>query len=743
MKTKHLTVLFVFFSMICAQEGARYLIITHDNFYEAVTPLADWKIQKGVTTIVKKMSEIGSSHSQIRTFIVTAYNTWNPRPEFLLLVGSPNLLPSYNSTDDYYANITGDYQIELCVGRFHCATLEQCSVMVAKTLGYEKSETMHDSTWFSKGVTIVREENPADPYYQPDARYIRNLWLDAGYAHVDSLINLMGHNQNDVINAIDNGRTYVVFRGSAVSYWWSPFNVNPNNTNNGYKLPVIISATCATMTLSTGENMLGDAFLRAGTVQNPKGAVGFFGTTLVGSHISQYRSAVAKGFFRALYLDSLLTMGEACRRAKFLQDSVYHNQDRYREWNLLGDPELNLWTTTPKLLDVTYDTFVPCHAYQLNVSVLADSEPVANAKVCILKQDDIYEVGYTNSSGQVVLEINPQTLGDYLITVTGRNCFPFQGTGLVRTADVGVLTINNLPVANDSGTVVRPQAIVKNFGSTLVNFSVNFNGPGLSSTCLVQNLLPDSTLLVEFDSWTLLQRSENICRCSTALSGDENPVNDLVLDTIFVRVHDVGVNQILAPSDTVYVGDTITPLARIENYGNMIDSFQVRFNIDADSGNNRNVYEANIVLKLNSGQDTIISFPNWIVPEPGPYTGLCQTELVNDMNPTNDSLIHHFLAKPLIGILEANLENQFFGIKCSPNPFINSVLISYGQSNNQVTEIKIYNASGKLVKDFTGLSQSNTLVWDGRDNNGKRLNQGIYFIQINNFAIRNKLSKVR
>ena len=260
---------------------------------------------------------------------------------------------------------------------------------------------------------------------------------------------------------------------------------------------------------------------------------------------------------------------------------------------------------------------------------------------------------------------------------------------------------------------------------------------------MVQNLLPDSTLLVEFDSWTLLQRSENICRCSTALSGDENPVNDLVLDTIFVRVHDVGVNQILAPSDTVYVGDTITPLARIENYGNMIDSFQVRFNIDADSGNNRNVYEANIVLKLNSGQDTIISFPNWIVPEPGPYTGLCQTELVNDMNPTNDSLIHHFLAKPLIGILEANLENQFFGIKCSPNPFINSVLISYGQSNNQVTEIKIYNASGKLVKDFTGLSQSNTLVWDGRDNNGKRLNQGIYFIQINNFAIRNKLSKVR
>ena len=49
--------------LVFAQEGARYLIITHDNFYDAVLPLAEWKYLKGMKSKVTKLSDIGSNPS--------------------------------------------------------------------------------------------------------------------------------------------------------------------------------------------------------------------------------------------------------------------------------------------------------------------------------------------------------------------------------------------------------------------------------------------------------------------------------------------------------------------------------------------------------------------------------------------------------------------------------------------------------------------------------------------------------
>ncbi len=432
--------IFLLVSDIFAQTGAKYLVITHDNFVNAIKPLVDWKTKKGMKAVAIPLSQIGNTPAQIKSFIQNAYNTWNPRPEYILLVGSPDLLPAYNNYyDDYYADMTGNYQIELCIGRFHCQTLAQCSLMVAKSIGYEKSIGMEDSLWFVKGTTIVREDNPPDPYYQPDVRYIHNFWRQANYVHIDSFINTQGHNQTDVENAITNGRSFVIYRGQAVSYWWSPFNVNPSNTNNGYKLPIVISGTCATMSLAPGENMLGDAFVRAGTVQNPKGAVAFFGTTVVGSHVSQYRGAVTRGFFQALYQDNIFTLGGAAKRGKFIMDSLYPNQTRYMEWNLLGDPELNVWTRKPQKLTVDYDTMVFVQPTNLMVTVTASGAPVCSALVCVQMDSTIYTYGRTNSNGVVTLSFTPQHIGTLYLTATAPNAFPYEDSVQVRVGSMPYL----------------------------------------------------------------------------------------------------------------------------------------------------------------------------------------------------------------------------------------------------------------------------------------------------------------
>ena len=487
--------LHIFCSFALAQTGAKYLVIAHNNFVQAIRPLVEWKTKKGVLAVCVPLSVTGNTPTQIKSYILNAYNNWNPRPEFILLVGSPDLLPAYNYiTDDYYADISGNYRIELCIGRFHCQTPAQCSVMVAKTIGYEKALASQDTTWFCKGTTIIYEDYPPDPYYQPDCRYIRNLWLDAGYIQVDSFIDLAGHNQDDVINAINNGRAFVVYRDQSVGYWSQPFYFDPDNLNNGYKLPIVVSGTCATLTLSPGENMLGDDFLRAGTFQNPKGAVGFFGTSDAASHVSGYRSAVTKGFFRAIFVDSIFILGEATKRAKFIMDSLLPNQTRYREWNLLGDPELNIWTKAPKRLTVIYDTIVFLNQpTNFPVWVSFAGLPVRNALVCAMMDSTVYAYDYTDNNGLATLSFIPRNLGRIDITVTAHNFFPYEGFADVRVGNAPYLmysshTICDSPPAGNGDGVANP-------GET-INLFVKLVNSGYTTACSTKALLRTTSQFV-------------------------------------------------------------------------------------------------------------------------------------------------------------------------------------------------------------------------------------------------------
>jgi hypothetical protein len=107
---------------------------------------------------------------------------------------------------------------------------------------------------------------------------------------------------------------------------------------------------------------------------------------------------------------------------------LYHIQTRYQEWNLFGDPELNLWTAVPKLLSVTYDSIIHPTPCNVAVTVISNGAPVPNALVCLMKDTTIYEYGNTDSNGIKFFSISPQDTGTISITVTARNCHPFEGT---------------------------------------------------------------------------------------------------------------------------------------------------------------------------------------------------------------------------------------------------------------------------------------------------------------------------
>ena len=73
-----------------------------------------------------------------------------------------------------------------------------------------------------------------------------------------------------------------------------------------------------------------------------------------------------------------------------------------------------------------------------------------------------------------------------------------------------------------------------------------------------------------------------------------------------------------------------------------------------------------------------------------------------------------------------------------PNPFSASTMISFSATDlHRLPQIKIYNIKGQLVKNFEFRpdiigtnSEFTKVVWDGKDENGKQLPDGIYFYKL-------------
>ena len=409
-----------------------YLIITHDNFYNSILPLAEWKHKRGMEVEIAKTSVIGSTTSAIKSYIQTAYDTWDVPPEYVLLVGDSEYIPT-SSYDNYYATLEGgDNLVDINVGRFTADNVTQCDLMVAKTLGYKKTPYMHDLDWFRSGCLIVREDYDAgDAIYFEDTWFIWGLMDREGFAQIDTLFRRNGSDRDDVHAAITDGRVFLNFRGQGVSNWWSPFDCDPNLTNPGFKLPVVVAATCASGNFS-GDGYPCEAWFKAGTSTAPKGSVASIGTAVVDSHVAEYRSAVDQGFFNGIFNLKMYTIGEAKVNGQLNLYTLYPSETgEYNGWNVQGDPELDVWTQIPIYPDITHAASVPTGTSNLTVHVEYGGSAIQDALVCAYAPGEVYENAYTDISGDVSLTINVATADTVWITVTGHNLHPYEGYAVV------------------------------------------------------------------------------------------------------------------------------------------------------------------------------------------------------------------------------------------------------------------------------------------------------------------------
>ncbi|MCK4255956.1 T9SS type A sorting domain-containing protein, partial [candidate division WOR-3 bacterium] len=95
------------------------------------------------------------------------------------------------------------------------------------------------------------------------------------------------------------------------------------------------------------------------------------------------------------------------------------------------------------------------------------------------------------------------------------------------------------------------------------------------------------------------------------------------------------------------------------------------------------------------------------------------------------------------GVEESNNLNRIALYQITPNPFRTTTEIRYSIPIQRYVELKIYNLAGQLVKTLVNEQQkarTYIIKWNGRDDKGRSLPSGMYFIKL---KVGNKFSQTK
>ncbi len=80
---------------------------------------------------------------------------------------------------------------------------------------------------------------------------------------------------------------------------------------------------------------------------------------------------------------------------------------------------------------------------------------------------------------------------------------------------------------------------------------------------------------------------------------------------------------------------------------------------------------------------------------------------------------------------ETKALDQTTYLRVQPNPAKSNIVISYSIPSTGSLSLRIFDATGRLIRQFRGLADHrSSIVWDGCDQSGAQVAQGIYFIEM-------------
>ena len=427
-----------------------YLVIATSEGLGLCQDLIDWKAEKGYDVQIGEVPGIGSTSSAIDSWIETAYNTWPNPPEWILIIGDHDVVPTpqYGSgaADNLYGVIGSGVTPSIHVGRLTGYDTDDLPYMAGKILNYETDPYQPASSWFQDAISIGSTDFQ-DPAHSWE---YAQIFMAAGMT-VDYFCNQGGMppTTSNVFNSIEAGKSLISFIGhGSMTGWASPpcgSIGDVQSMTNGRLLPWINSIACNNGEFDSGY-CFAEAWMGEGTPANPKGAIGFMGATL-SSPVGQTDS-LAEYTFRGYFEEDIWHMGAAVDYGKMKVEEFYGTGGAAANNNMhmvFGCPEFDIFCETSPLPVMTVSCPSSVSPGVFDVTVGDAKAPIAGALVGLSQNSVLLDGAYTNGSGVASLSIGSIPTGDDCkLVVTYHNKYPYtamlpvSGTGI--GGSVGLVT---------------------------------------------------------------------------------------------------------------------------------------------------------------------------------------------------------------------------------------------------------------------------------------------------------------
>ena len=370
-----------------------FIIVTSSEFKPVADRLKAYREQPsagGLNTIVVDVSQIYNEFSSgvpdisaIRDFLKYAYDTWTPRPTFVLFFGGASYdykgilgakssyVPTWQSaesrhdvnsyaTDDFFPAFGSDMSPSLVSGRISSRTLAEANTVVDKIIRYEDQSSrdswrtrmlfVADDAWNSETGddegTMHSDDAEAvsNPGITPDELEKKKIYIAEYPTGFTSQGRRKPGAAQDIIDNINQGMLMVNYSGHGNPSVWAHESIFEVNTSipkllNADRLSVFVVATCNFSQFDDPSKYTGSELLMNKPDGGASGVISASRKVYQGGNAALNQGTNRRMFSRDAYGRLVV---ERPATALFLYKASVYNSDNDQKFFFMGDPTLRL-----------------------------------------------------------------------------------------------------------------------------------------------------------------------------------------------------------------------------------------------------------------------------------------------------------------------------------------------------------------------------------------------------------------
>ncbi len=729
------------------------LVVYHSEFEEAAKTFTEHREKYSnikvypieISKIYNEFSTGKKDPTAIRDFARMLYET-NPKFKYLLLIGDgsydsrgintdkDNFIPVYESkssldpinsytSDDYFGLLTlneGESDVlkgklDIGIGRFPVKTAKQANIFVKKIIDYDTNPD-YLGDW-QNNITLCADDEDGNEHFDGAEKIFNNIknkyrtfnfnkiYIDAfeqehnaggdRYPDVNTAINASFYKGQLIFNYVGHGSP----KGLAQERILLKDDIN--SWNNVTKLPLLITATCSFMGFDDPAiNTAGEeAFLK-----EKGGVIGLFST--VRAVFSGSNDLLMKWVYNTIFNSDeskFLPLGDIIRIAK----NKMSDSRNKRKFLLFGDPSLQLKFPSYKVFTEEIN----------NIATNIDTSNIDTINAIVDTLNALEKVEIRGFIGDDKNKIIEDFNGKMYVTI-------FDKADTLKTlkndsdSDIAKFVSQNSILFKGATTVTNGKFTI----SFIIPKDINYNyGRGKISYYAVDK--NQKLAGGKFDGIIIGGTAPQ------ALEDNESPEITLFMnDTLFLDGGITGANPVL--------------LGHIEDESGInVSNFNIGHNLNAildEENDNKFILNNFYHTKVDNYKKGTFRYPLYDL-KPGKHS--ITVEAWDILNNRGEAKIEFVVAEKN----KTDLVNVFN----YPNPFSSNTTFSFEYDFVDLdidVNIEIYSIAGKLVKTIkrsmysTGF-RSNNITWNGTNDLGSKVSNGIYLYKIKVFDKEHNISK--